>query len=353
VIRASSGTGAAPVLGVPARFPMLATLVVVFVSLAGITAEAQQAIPAPGGGVWPHNVRGTGLTLAQHTPAIETSRLRRDGAAPAPFGVDGETAPLEEVESTSSGDDSLGAQQILKSQERQTVFVVSGGVSGVYTSNVALAAAGERSDAFLVANAAAAWMPRVARYLEATLGANASFYRYDRTPALDFESLNFNAGVAFAPPRAPGVTLFARYDFTQLLDSDGRHILRDHVFTVGVQRAIAFGRSHGLLLGVTASVGFADPSSAQRDQLGAFIGYRLQLTRRLETDLLLRPALHFYDDFQRTDFNQIVSWNLRYRFTDWAELNAYLSHGFNRSEVSAFDYDVLTTGGGVGVLVRF
>jgi hypothetical protein len=149
------------------------------------------------------------------------------------------------------------------------------------------------------------------------------------------------------------VTLFAGYDFTELLRSNGGHILTDHLFAVGAQRTFVLGRSHALLLGVNGALGISDPSSAQRDQLGASILYRLQITRKAETEFLLRPAVYFYNHPGRVDFNQILGWNLRYRFTNWAEFNAYVSYALNRSETAAFDYDVFTTGAGGAFTIRF
>ena len=110
---------------------------------------------------------------------------------------------------------------------------------------------------------------------------------------------------------------------------------------------------HGFTVGAVGIIGLSDPRSAERSQLGAFLGYHLQLTRRLQTEIFYRPAVHFYTDSGRADFNQIISWNLRYRFNDWAELNATASYGLNRSDRSVFDYNVLTTGASVALTLRF
>jgi hypothetical protein len=298
-------------------------------------------------------VDANGMSLAQQVPAIETSRLRQQTTAPIGFGVDQNGNAIADVESSSSDDDSLGAQMILKDEPRNPVFVVSGTASLVYTSNVALSSADERPDVFAVAGAGIAWTPRLSPTVSASAAANASLFRYNRTPELDFENLSLHAGLGWTPRRMKGVTLFASYDFTELLSKDGDHILADNVFTIGAQKPITFGRSHGLVIAAAASTGISNPSSAQRSQIGGSILYRLQLTRRAETEFLFRPAVHFYNESGRVDFNQILSWNLRYRFTDWAELNAYFSYGLNRSDRSAFDYDVVTTGGGAGVLIKF
>ena len=298
-------------------------------------------------------VNAYGMLVAQNDAAIEQSRLYRQTTPPVSAGVDANGNALPEAEATSSDDDSFGAQKILKTQERRRFFVVSGGASLVYTDNVALTRRGTRDDVFAVANAGINWTPQLGNNLEGSFGANASIFRYNKAEALDFENFGLNAGVSWSPPTLRGVSFFARYDLSELLNGDGDQILFDQSLTLGVQKAIPLARSQGIVMGATASWGVSNPSSAQRSQLGGFIGYHLQLTRKLQTDFLFRPAVHFYTDSDRVDYNQILSWNLRYQFNDWAEVNATLTYGVNRSERAVFDYNVLTTGAGVGAAIRF
>lgn len=317
-----------------------------------LTAIAQQgASPAsPASGA---NVNAGGFTLAQTNAAIEQSRLLQQAAPPTNVGLDSTGAPVADTESSPSDDDSFGAQLILKSQERPRSWVVSGGISTIFTSNVGLASADPKDDIFVIANAAVGWSKRLSPTLEANAGAQASIFRYDKASELDFQSAGFGAGLNWTPPSLRGVSLFGRYDFTELFSSDGDHILMDHVLTAGAQKMFVFGRSHSLAVGTVGSFGLADPGVAQRSQVGGYIGYRLHLTRKLETDFLYRPAVHIYTDADRADFNQVVSWNFRYRLTDWADLTAFASYGLNRSDRSVFDYKVFTSGAGLGVNVRF
>ena len=298
-------------------------------------------------------VNANGMLLAQNDASIEQSRLYRHTTPRFGYGVDANGNALPEPEASTVEDDSFGEQKILKDQARPTSFVVTGGASLVYTDNVALTRRGTIDDVFAIVDAGITWTPRVRRDLEPFVGFRASVFRYDKATDLDFYNLGFAAGVAWTPPSMRGVSVFARYDFTELLNRDSDQILMDHAITLGLQKSVALGRSHGFAFGATASFGISDPDSAQRSQIGAFFSYRLQLTRKLETDFLYRPAIHFYTDSGRADLNQILSWNLRYRFNDWAELNATVSYGLNRSERSAFDYNALTTGVGAGVTIRF
>jgi hypothetical protein len=292
------------------------------------------------------------MLLAQNTAAIEQARLyQRMKPGPQPT-VDANGNALPESTGTET-DDSFGSQKILKAQERPTTFVVTGAASFVYTDNVALTRRGTRSDVFGIVDAGIAWSRRLGYNVEGSIGARVSIFRYDKADELDFENLGFGVGVAWSPPSLRGASLFVRYDLTELLDREGDQILADHNFTLGIQKNVALGRSHGFTVGAVGILGLSDPRSAERSQLGGFIGYHLDITRKLQTDILYRPAAHFYTDSGRADFNQIISWNVRYRFTDWAELNANASYGLNRSDRSVFDYEVLTTGASLALTVRF
>ena len=293
------------------------------------------------------------MMLAQNNVAIEQARLHQDMTSPTSGGVDANGTAVATPESSSSDDDSFGAQMILKNQERVRSFVLSGDVGLAYTNNVALTRRGERYDVFAIVDAGLGWSKRLSDQMEANVSAHASIFRYDRTPSLDFENLGFGAGLSWSPRNVAGVSAFARYDFTEMLDRDGGQILMEHALTVGVQKAIALGRSHGFVFGTSATAALDDPAVAQREQIGAFLSYHLQLSRDWSTDVFYRPAVHFYTQNNRTDFNQIVSLGVHYHMGEAAEFNASLSYGFNRSDRSVFDYDVLTTSAALGLSIRF
>ena len=293
------------------------------------------------------------MLLARNDAAIEQSRLYRQTAAPVSPGVDANGNALPQTHSGGSEDDSFGAQQILKAQERERAFSFTGGISVLYTDNVALTRRLIRGDFFAVGDVGVNWMPKFSRQLQGSFGARVAVFRYDRATDLDFTNLGFGAGLAYMPAALRGGTVFLRYDLTELLDRNGDETLTDHTFTVGIQKAVALGRSHGFAFGAAATLGLSDPSATQRSQLAAFLSYHLKLTRQLEADFLYRPAVHFYTDADRTDFNQVIALNLRLRLSEWAEVAASFSYGLNRSDRSVFDYNVGTTGIGAAVTVRF
>ena len=298
-------------------------------------------------------LEGHNRVFAQNNAVIDQARLFREANAPGSLRGGGTETALPASDDVESDDDSMGVQQILKEQEKRPTFVITVGASEVFTSNAALTRRDERADLFGVGELGFVWTPRLAPTLEANAGGHASIFRYVRTSELDFENLGVGAGLTWAPQQLGGISFFARYDLTELLGSDGDHILTDHVFTGGAQKVIAFGRAHALTLGTIGSLGFSDPQSAQRHQVSAFASYHLQIARDFGADLLWRPAGHFYEELDRIDFNNIISLTLRYRVAPHADVSAFFSYGANRSEQMAFDYDVLTTGAGVVFSARF
>src|SRR3982750_3477883 len=66
----------------------------------------------------PASVNADGMALAQNNPAIDQARILRDSVPPTSQGVDAYGIALPAGDSSASTDDSMGAQQILKTQEQ-------------------------------------------------------------------------------------------------------------------------------------------------------------------------------------------------------------------------------------------
>jgi hypothetical protein len=292
--------------------------------------------------------------LAQEgNPAVEQSRLFPRTIPPTSGNISPDGTALPSGETTTVTDESFGAQQILKAQEKIPELFLSAGTSLFFTSNVALTRSDTQSDGFFVGQAGFNWTPRINPQLQLQLGGGASIFRYFDTSALDFENLGMGAGFAWTPPNAWGLAVFGRYDFSELLDKHSDQILQDHEFSLALQKVFALGRSHALTLGLLGSVGISDPFAEQRDQVGFTIGYHLLLTRQLDADLGYRHSWYFYNAGSRTDLNQVFSLGLHYHVTHWATVDGYLSGATNYSNVSAFKYDVFSGGGGAGLTIRF
>ena len=286
-------------------------------------------------------------------PAIEQSRLFPRTIPPTSGNLSPDGIALPEGETTTSSDDSFGAQEMLKRDEKIPEFTLGASASLFYTSNVALTHVDQHSDAFFVGDAAFSWTPQIRPQLQFQFGGAASIFRYFDTSSLDFESLGVGTGFTWTPANTWGLAFTVRYDFSELLDKHSDQILQDHEFSFAAQKIVVLGRSHSLNFGVLGSVGISDPFAEQRDQIGFAIGYHLQISRQLGADLGYRHSWYFYNASDRHDLNQVISLGLHYYIRPWASLNAYSSFATNYSNESAFKYDVFSGGGGVGLLIRF
>ena len=268
-----------------------------------------------------------------------------------PVNANGTALPASHAANTD--DDSFGQQIILKTQDRPREFTITGDASAFFTSNAGLTNRDEVSDLFFVGDAGISWNHPLTHELQLQIGGHASLFRYNDTPALDFDNLGAGAGLIWTPSTTAGIGFFGRYDLIELLDRDGHSLLTDHELSLGMQKVIVLGRSHALSFSLGGAVGIADPHRAQRDLLGGGISYYLRLTRNLDMNLAYRLAGYFYNEGDRRELNQLGSLALSYHFNRWATLSAFASYGDNRSNHSVFDYKVFVGGGGGALSVQF
>jgi hypothetical protein len=287
----------------------------------------------------------------QASSSIERSRLFQ--STPNAAGSVDANGTLLPVEETDSSDDSFGTQVILEKREPVRTLVIAADTSVLYTDNAALTPHDKIDDVLFVTNAAVSWTPRINPQLEGQLAAHTSIFRYNSTSVLDFENLGFSGALFWTPEHCNNIAFSARFDFIELLDRHSHEILRDHELTVAAEKTFALGKHQTVTLGATLMGGIAEPSSAQRQQAGVFADYRWQLTKALDVDLYYRVAGHFYNRADRTDCNHVLSGSIRYRLSRYADLNAFVSFGSNRSDTAGFDYNAITGGGGVVLAFRF
>ncbi len=291
----------------------------------------------------------------QAVSSINQARLFTTSSAPGTgaFGGNNGRVATDQSDSSNAEDESFGTQIILKSQARPHPFSFFGDASAFYTNNVDLRRSDTRSDVFVAANAGAAWRPVISRSLLAEISVTTSVFRYDRANELDFERIAAGAGLSWIVPRARGIVAFARYDFTELLDSRSDELLQDHELTLGAQKAFVFARTHFLTTGLSGVLARAVPRSQEREQGGPYATYHLQITRSAGVDLLYRYAAQVYPYGSRLDHNQTLSLAIGIAPNRWTRISASLSGVRNDSSESAFAYGVFNAGGGFRFDVKF
>ncbi len=297
------------------------------------------------------------LLLAQTPLLPQVEQARQFRSLPETVDLQGQrnapqTSPLGGL---GTGDDAFGTQVFLKREEKVEPFSAFAEIGAFVTNNVALARRDEQQDSFLVGTTGAAFTKRFAFNLRFDASARAAAYRYDKFSELDFQSIDLSAGVAWSPPQLRGAEVMVRYTHTNLTTAkDTTEFYSNHAILLGVQKVVPFGRAQAVYFGASAQWSFADPEPAGRDEYVAYAGYRAQLTRSIDADLFYRYGSYVYREGQgREDDNQTLSLALHYTPRPWLSFSATGFYGVNRSNRSAFDYDVGNLGVGLQLSLRF
>ncbi len=288
---------------------------------------------------------------------VQREYTRQFQSGPGTVDLQGQrNAPsVSNFDGTATEDDSFGEQIILKRLDKPRSFTGSAEIGAFVTNNVALAKRDAQEDRFLVATTAASYTHRFTDTFRFNAGAQGSLYRYNEFRELDFQSTDLWMGVTWAAPVLRGLDVSARYTFSDLTTAERtREFYKNHAILLGVQKVVPFSRAQSVYFGASAQWSFADPKQAGRDEYVGYAGYHAQLTRRIDADLFYRYGHYVYRyGSGRHDENQTVSMSLHYRPTDWLNFSASTFFGVNRSNRTAFEYDVLNGGVGVQCSLQF
>lgn len=297
------------------------------------------------------------LLLAQTPVRPQIEQSRQFTGLPGTVDLQGQrNAPAAgNFDGTGTSDDAFGTQVIFKRQDKPRHFSAFASMGAFMTNNVALAKVDPLEDGFLVATAGMAFTRRFAFNLRFDASAQASAYRYDKFPQLDFQSTDLSAGVAWSPPPLRGAEVLLRYTFTDLTTAERvREFYKNHAILLGIQKIVPFSRAQAVYFGAGAQWSFADPQPAGRDEYTAYAGYRAQLTRHIDADLYYRYGRYVYRFGEgRQDNSQTVSLSLHYTPSEWLSFSAACFLGTNRSNRTVFDYDVANVGIGFQASIRF
>ncbi len=287
--------------------------------------------------------------------AIEQSRQFAKPPTSPDTNAAGSAADFPELTDGGTGDDAFGAQVIMKEQPRVKPFTAFAEVAAFFTNNVGLAKRAREQDGFMIASVGAAYSRALPKNLRVDLGVRSSVFRYAEYRELDFQSVDASVGLTWSPPALRGTELLLRYTFTDLTTAEhGDEFFKNHAVLAGAQKAISISRAQIAYGGVSAQWSWADPREAGRDEYSAFIGTRVQATRSIDVDLFYRYGRFVYREAKgRQDDNHSISLTARYAPAEWFSISASTFGGFNRSNRSQFDYDVLNVGCAVQGAIRF
>jgi hypothetical protein len=273
----------------------------------------------------------------------------KDEDTATPVDTDFDNAPK------SPGDHDIGDQRLLKRRSETPVFTGMASFSPFYTSNVVLTKNNAKSDIFMLGTLAAAYTPQINDTLAASVYAQRQFFRYDKYDALDFNSINAGAGLAYQlPDQFWGMVTTLGYNYTELLRGTGSNDFYDsHQITLGFQKFFPFSKAHYLVLRNAWEVDVTNPIAAERNEYSLSAEYVAKLTRSFQVDASYKAAYLDYNVGSRQDFLNTFSLGLSFNPARYVSLGAQSIAAYNLSNTKPFDYTALSLGGGLTLKLAF
>jgi hypothetical protein len=255
----------------------------------------------------------------------------------------------------SPNDADIGEQEILKRVERYEPFSASVATPFYYTSNVALARTGEKSDLLVAPIAAVAYIPRFTSTLFGSFTVQQQSFYYDKFGALDFGSFDFRAGLFYILPKVHNLMLHAEYDYNRLTFSNSfNDFFSNHSIFISAELPFRIGRAQQFSVGADTNVSLhAAPAPPRRDEFDFYAGYAVSLTRSLSLGAVGRVFVRDYRTIDRTDVSEVFALTASYRITKYFSAGAASTLAWSESSRSVFDYSVANIGGALSLSFKF
>ncbi len=302
-----------------------------------LSAISQASAQNPGNGA---------AEAARQTSTQTQTQLQQSSSLPLGIGTN-------TLATNTPGDLDLGVQAILKRKELEQPFRFFADAAGFYTNNVALVPTGKQSDSYIFMDLGFTYDQKLSDEWSIESTIRQGFFRYQQFTANDFEDFNLGGGVTYQPPKLWNAAFFARYNFERFTQGDlSQDFFRNNTVTVGVQKTFFFNQYQYAYIGYSSVFGWAVPNDSQRDEHGIFAGLHYNFTPKLYAEIYERFAYFDYK-IDRNDWNETVVATVGYIFNDYARLTASLTYATDHSNQSVYNYDALTTGGGLALQLRF
>lgn len=255
----------------------------------------------------------------------------------------------------SPGDSDIGQQLILKETPKSRPFRAYADAFGYWTNNAANAPSGEVSDWFWGARAGVGYQARVAKRLFVDADVQQQLFRYDRFDALDFESLDVNAGLLYVEPRLADSIFFVQFNYNRITNDDfSNGLLNSTSVRAGVQKNFLIDRRNSIALSLMGDWDMSnDVTQLERNEYIGDLTYRFKIMRDLVFSLSYRYTWFDYRNLDRGDSLHLIGASLTWSPRKWIDVYATSNFSFNNSNLDAFDYQTSLLGGGIGVKIKF
>src|SRR5690606_26798646 len=130
----------------------------------------------------------------------------------------------------------------------------------------------------------------------------------------NFNGFDATAGLVYPIRPLGDLSVYGRYHFTMLTNADlTSQIYNDHSLEFGLYKPFPISRAHFFFIGTEADITVAGtPSYALRHEFAGYVGYQVNLTRHLSSNIFYRIAYQDYWEDNRADWNQTISAGVSY-----------------------------------------
>jgi hypothetical protein len=262
--------------------------------------------------------------------------------------------PTEEQSEKQTAEPSadLGPIVVLKRAPQDQPFRVYSDSQYLYNSNILLTPSRPVADEVFAESLGASFSPRLVPGLASSIFVRQQFIQYDTLSRFDFAAQT--AGLSLQHAVRNWFILSSGFEADRYFSwhKDGE-FLKDFNASFGVRSGHYLTRRVFLYYGYQFNWLPSAPSFLSCIDNAAFVGANVALEEKLTLQLAYRlRGLSYYQD-ARFDYDDSLNASLVYKFNDYIAARAFVSYANNTSDRPGFNYRGLTTGGGLGLALRF
>lgn len=257
---------------------------------------------------------------------------------------------------TSPGDNDIGQQLILKSNEHNYPWRLSVDNSAFWTDNVANLNKVRLDDWFWVGGATVNYQPRLLPKLFLDFNIAEHWYEYDKYSLLNFQSGEASAGVIALMPELFNTIWYVNYYYQRITQGLGdKPIYSTQNIRAGMQRTFLIDRLNSFNFGLQGSFSMAaSPDELRRNEYTVMSGYNLKIMRELVFSLNYRLTCYDYHDFDgRRDWYNNMGAALTWSPRNWCDISASYNYTKNNSNKPAFEYHSQLAGPSLTLKAKF
>lgn len=289
------------------------------------------------------------ITFSTRARAQEAARQQLDTLN---SGSAGQSAEEQTEKQTAEPGAELGPIVVLKRAPQYQPFRVYSDSQYLYNSNILLTPSRPVADGVFAESLGASFSPRLVPGLASSIFVRQQFIQYDTLSRFDFAAQTAGLSLQHAVRNWFIVSGGFEADRYFSWHKDGE-FLNDFNTSFGIRSGHYLTRRVFLYYGYQFNWLPSTPSFLSSIDNAVFVGANVALEEKLTLQLAYRlRGLSYYQD-AHFDYDDFLNASLVYKFNDYFTARAFVSYANNTSDKPGFNYRGLTTGGGLGLALRF